>query len=259
VTTDSPTADPHLQALRSSADRLRAIVAPLEDDRLESAAYPTGWSIADVLSHIGSGAVIQQRRLDDALADRPTPDDFAPAVWDTWNTKPARARADDALLADQALIERLDSLPGTDRARLRLPMGPMTFDFAEFVGLRLNEHVFHTWDVEVALDPAATLPPEPAGLVVDRLELVARYTARPAGTTRVITVRTTAPVRRFTIDLRSDTVTFSPEETARAHDVELPAEAFARLVYGRLDPDRPLAVGGDRTALEALRRAFPGP
>ena len=35
-----------------------------------SRAYPSEWTIADVLSHVGSGAVIMQRRLDDSLAGR---------------------------------------------------------------------------------------------------------------------------------------------------------------------------------------------
>jgi hypothetical protein len=38
----------------------------------------------------------------------------------------------------------------------------------------------------------------------------------------------------------------------------LPAEAFVRLVYGRLDPDHtpPVETGGDE--LDALRKVFPG-
>ena len=37
----------------------------LDDDALVRPAYPSEWSIADVLSHIGSGAVIFGRILDD--------------------------------------------------------------------------------------------------------------------------------------------------------------------------------------------------
>jgi hypothetical protein len=57
--------------------------------------YPSEWSVADVLSHLGSGAVITHRRLEDALAGRKTPDDFALGVWDEWNAKgPLAQRAD---------------------------------------------------------------------------------------------------------------------------------------------------------------------
>ena len=58
-------------------------------------------------------------------------------------------------------------------------MGPMSFDFDGFVGLRLNEHAFHTWDIDVVLDQKATIPVPVAHFVVDNLELVGRYTAKP--------------------------------------------------------------------------------
>jgi uncharacterized protein (TIGR03083 family) len=245
--------------LRTSAARLHALIAPLDDDELEKPAYPTDWRIADVLSHIGSGAIIQHRSMDDALAGQATPDDFAPTVWESWNAKSTRAKADDALEADRALIERLESLSDGDRARFRLEMGPLTFDFDGFVAIRLNEHTFHTWDIEVALEPLATIPVDAAALVVDNLDLVARFTAKPTGTTRTITVDTTAPARRFTIDLATESVTFASGMTEAEADLTLPAEAFARLVYGRLDDDLTPPAGGDRSALEELRRVFPGP
>ena len=46
-----------LDALRASADRLAALVEPLTPDELRLSAYPTEWTIAQVLSHLGSGAV----------------------------------------------------------------------------------------------------------------------------------------------------------------------------------------------------------
>ena len=45
----------------------------------------------------------------------------------------------------------------TRSARLQFSMGPITVDFDGFIGMRLSEHTLHTWDVEVALDPHATL------------------------------------------------------------------------------------------------------
>ena len=57
-----------LEALHHSADRLRAFVAGLDDAALSRSAYPTEWTVADVCSHLGSGAVIMERRLQDLLA-----------------------------------------------------------------------------------------------------------------------------------------------------------------------------------------------
>jgi hypothetical protein len=38
----------------------------------------------------------------------------------------------------------------------------------------------------------------------------------------------------------------------------LPAEAFVRLVYGRLDPDHTPPLTSRQVDLDRLRRAFPG-
>jgi uncharacterized protein (TIGR03083 family) len=251
--------DTRLEGLRFSVARLRTLVGPLEDTQLVAPAYPTEWTIADVLSHIGSGAVIMQRRLDDGLLGQPTPDDFAPAVWGTWNAKSPRSKADHALVADQDLLARIESLTTAERSRFRFAMGPINLDFDGFVGMRLNEHAFHTWDIEVVFDPAAVVPAEAATHLVDNLELVARFTAKPTGSTRIIAVRTIDPRRDFTISFAPDSVTVTTGDSGQQPDLELPAEAFARLIYGRLDPQHTSSVSGDLNAVDELRRAFPGP
>jgi uncharacterized protein (TIGR03083 family) len=247
----------HLDALRSSVQHLHDVVAPLGLRRLEEPAYPQEWTIADVLSHVGSGAVIMQRRLADALAGQPTPDDFAPSTWDEWNAKQPRAKADDALTADRELLGRLDGLTGAERAGFRLAMGPIAVDFDGFVGLRLNEHALHTWDIEVALDPDARVRADAAALVVDNLGLIARYTGKPTGTSGTVTVRTTDPARWFAVDL--DAVSMTALDRGERADLTLPAEALVRLVYGRLDAAHTPRTEGDPQVLEELRRAFPGP
>jgi hypothetical protein len=40
--------------------------------------------------------------------------------------------------------------------------------------------------------------------------------------------------------------------------LELPAESFCRLVYGRLDADHSPAVPANGEVLDLLRRVFPG-
>jgi uncharacterized protein (TIGR03083 family) len=251
-------ADAHVAALHSSVARLRQVVSRLDDADVTRRAYPAEWTIADVLSHLGSGAVITQRRLEDTLTGAPTPDDFAPGVWDEWNAKTPVAQRDDALAADAALRARLEAVAPEEAGSLTFAMGPMTLDFADFVGMRLNEHALHTWDVEVAGDPAATIPQPVAALVADNLGLIARFTARPTGDTTTITVATRQPARGFTVELTPDSVTFGPSSVTGTPDVELPAEAFARLVYGRLDEEH-TPPGDHGPALDVLRRVFPGP
>src|SRR4051794_11806973 len=110
-----PMAMAHIEALGSSVLRLRAIAAPMSESDLLDGAYPVEWNIAQVLSHLGSGAVIMKRRLDDTVASRSTPEDYAPSVWDTWNAKEPLAQRDDCLAADAALLARLQAIPDEDR------------------------------------------------------------------------------------------------------------------------------------------------
>src|ERR1700694_5232155 len=126
--TNQTAVDPPLQGVRASAGRLRSLVTPLSPTQLEGRAYPTEWTIADVVSHLGSGAVIMLRRIDDSVADQQMPDDFAQSVWDTWNAKSPSAKPHDGLAADQALIERIDTMSDDERSRFRMTLGPMEFD-----------------------------------------------------------------------------------------------------------------------------------
>jgi uncharacterized protein (TIGR03083 family) len=250
-----------LDALRLSVPRLRGIVEPLDDDAIIQPAYPSEWTLAQVMSHLGSGAVILQRRLDDALAGATMPDDFAPQIWDEWNAKTSRAQVNDGLAADTAFLAALDEVSDGERREFSFSLGPMSFDFDGFVGLRMNEHALHTWDIDVALDPVATIPASIAAAVVDNLELVGRYTARPtAGDPATITVRTVSPERRFAVNLTAEGATLAPSAaTTDVADIELPAEAFARLIYGRLDPTHTPSLVGDPAIIDRLRATFPGP
>jgi uncharacterized protein (TIGR03083 family) len=246
-----------LEALRGSVERLQTVVEMLDPAELVTQAYPTEWTVADVLSHLGSGAQILERRLEDSLANVDTPDDAAPAVWDVWNAMTPDAQAADAVVADRSLLDRLDGLDDEERERFRFAMGPMTFDLDGFVGLRLNEHALHLWDIEVALDPAAPVASGSVPSIVDNLSMWAKFTAQPLQAPGSITVETTDPPRTFVLGLGPDEVTISPSDAVDDPDLALPAEALVRLVYGRLDPDHTPPVRGSAD-LDELRRIFPG-
>ena len=246
-----------LDALETSVARLRGIAEGLGADQLREPGYPTEWSIADVLSHIGSAAVIMQLRLDAALTGDDLADGFAQPIWDEWNAKSDDAKAADGLAADRALLERIESLTDEERSRFSMSMGPITVDYPQFIGLRLNEHALHTWDVEVAIDPGATLPPDATRLIIDSVAMIARFTGKATGSHHDLHVRTTEPARDFTLSLGGDAVSLTPCDDDHAPDLELPAEAMIRLVYGRLDADHTPPVRGNAD-LDELRRTFPG-
>jgi uncharacterized protein (TIGR03083 family) len=236
--------------LTASAERLAALVAPLSAEELRRQAYPTEWSVADVLSHLGSGAVILRRRLDG--------DVDAQAVWNEWNAKEPEAQAGDARAADRALLDRLAALTPDEEAQIRLAMGPVELDLTTFLGLRVNEHALHTWDVAVTIDATATVPEAAAALMVDTLPMMTRFVGKPTGADRDITIRTDSPTGHFIVALRPDGVTLSPGDPVERPDLELTADALVRLVFGRLDPDHTPTMKGSPSDLEELRRAFPG-
>jgi uncharacterized protein (TIGR03083 family) len=246
-----------LDALRNSVDRLGDVVGRLGPDQVRQPAYPTEWSIADTLSHLGSGAVISTAVVEDVVQGRAPDPNFNQSVWDEWNAKDPESQAADVLTADRALLGALDGMDDAQRGAFRFSMGPFELDFAGYVGLRLNEHVVHVWDVEVVLDPTATLPDDASEVMIGSLGMIAGFAGKPIGAERAVTITTSTPVRGVTVALGLDAVQLSLSDPVASPDLTLPAEAFIRLVYGRLDEDHtPPDVGGG--ALHDLRRAFTG-
>ncbi|MCU1467185.1 MAG: hypothetical protein JWM72_3113 [Actinomycetia bacterium] len=246
-----------LQALKSSSAHLRSIVEPLRDEQIVAPSYASEWTIADVLSHLGSSAVIMGARLDAGLAGTQPADDFAAPVWDQWNAKSPAAKVADGLAADRAYLERLDAVTAAERAAFHVTLGPMQLDFDGLVGTRLNEHALHTWDIEVMFDPSAPVAPDATALIIDNIAMIVGFTGKPTGAERVLHVRTTEPARDFALAVGKERMSLEPDTGDRAPDLELPAEAFIRLVYGRLDPDHTPSVRGSAD-LDELRRMFPG-
>ena len=250
-----------LEALTTSVRRLHEIAAPLNPAQLDEQTYPSEWSVAQTLSHVGSGAVIMRARIDDILAGVETDEGLAPSVWDEWNAKTPEAMRTDALAADAALVARLASMTADERAGFRFQMGPMDLDFDGLVAIRLSEHALHTWDVEVTFDPSAPVAPTSAAIVVDNLAMLAGFTGKAIGSARDVHVHTTDPERDVTLAFTADGVSLQDGGSDGPADLELPAEAFIRLIYGRLDVDHtPASVSGTGGAglLAELREAFPG-
>jgi len=250
---------PWIDALRRSHDRLQAVAGPLDLDQLQRKSYASEWSIAQVLSHIGSQAEIFGLFLDAGLSgqDPPGPDAFPP-IWETWNAKSPQDQAADALRADEAVTARFESLDDDQRKRFRLSLFGMDLDAAGLARMRLGEHAVHTWDVAVALDPAATLAPDAVGLLIDTVGQLAARAGKPGGIQRRLHVSTSSPVRHFTLETGDKVTLVASEYSEGLPELGLPAEAFVRLVYGRLDPAHTPAVETRRADLDDLRQVFPG-
>jgi uncharacterized protein (TIGR03083 family) len=251
--------DPWIRALRHSHDVLRAHVEPMDATAVEQPAYPSEWSIAQVLSHLGSGAEIFCLFLESGLRgdDPPGQDEFGP-IWQQWNERSPQAQAADGLAADEKLLTAVESLDAGQRASLRLNLFGMDLDLTGLVGMRLNEHAVHSWDVLVAADPATTLAADATELMIDSLGRIATWAGKPQETPVDVTIVTSDPDRTFA--LRSaEAVSVQP---GRAGDggpeLRMPAEALIRLIYGRLDPAHTPPLEADGVDLDELRRIFPG-
>jgi uncharacterized protein (TIGR03083 family) len=246
-----------LQVLRESVQHLNHVASSIDSAEYTSSAYPSEWTIAQTFSHLGSGAVIGQRRFEDSLAQRESDPTFNTSVWDEWNAKEPANQVLDSLASDAALLSTLESSTQEERDAFQFMMGPFKFDFDGLVGLRLGEHVLHTWDVEVPFNPQATLPNDAANAILDGIEFIVARTGKPTGETRNVTIRTSEPVRDFTLKLDTDSVELIETPHDGDVDLEIPAEALVRLIYGRLDTEHtPASVSAD--VVNDLRQVFPG-
>jgi uncharacterized protein (TIGR03083 family) len=184
----------------------------------------------------------------------PSPDAFQ-AIWATWNARSPEEQATRYLAANEALVSRVESLTAAERAGFAVTMfGPAPADLAAFLGMRLSEHAVHTWDIAVTLDPVARVAPDAVDLLVDSLPMIAGFSAKQAAAPASVAVTTTGPDRVFTLDTAGVSLVPGPGEASAS--VALPAEAFLRLVYGRLgDADEVTASG---VTVPDLQAVFPG-
>jgi uncharacterized protein (TIGR03083 family) len=246
-----------LKVLRESVQHLNDVATSIDPSDYTSYAFPSVWTIADTFSHLGSGAVIGQRRFEDSLAQRESDPTFNTSVWDEWNAKDPASQVTDSLASDAALLSRLEASTEEEREAFYFMMGPFKFDFDGLVGLRLGEHVLHTWDVEVPFKPDASLSNDAANAILDSIQFVVARTGKPTGETKDIALRTSNPPRDFTLRLGAESVDFLEEHHEGAVDLELPAESLVRLIYGRLDTEHtPASI--DDGVIGELRSVFPG-
>ena len=211
-----------------------------------------------MLSHLGSQAEIFGLFLDAGLTgqDPPGREAFGP-IWNVWNAKDPQAQATDGLRADEMTVERFESVDPGQKAQLRLQLFGMDMDMTGLARMRVSEHAIHTWDVAVALDPSATVAPDAVGLLIDTVGQLAARSAKPDGKQRRLRVSTTDPERHFILETGDAVSLTESDHEDGLPELRLPAEAFVRLVYGRLGPSH-TPVEADGVDLDDLRPLFPG-
>jgi uncharacterized protein (TIGR03083 family) len=264
----TPLTDRTIDADSRTYQRLARLVGTLTDDDLVRPSGASEWTVAAVLSHLGSGAEITRDTLQAAQEGTDRPGDANQAVWARWNAMSPREHADGYLRAAEDLDRALGDLDAAQRDSLRVPMAflPEPADVDLFTGMRLNEVALHAWDVEVAFDPGAVLPDDVAALLVEQyagplafLLGFAGRTAELADRPVTLTVRTVSPDGTLGLELGDQARLTGPPARSDG-ELRLPMHALPRLLSGRLraaDDSRGIEVEGP-VSLDDLRRVFAG-
>ncbi|HTT91624.1 MAG TPA: maleylpyruvate isomerase family mycothiol-dependent enzyme [Acidimicrobiales bacterium] len=257
--------DPHrwIHALRVSHDALLAQVADLTPAQLQQGSYCRDWDVAQVLSHLGSGAEIALVGLERVLGHRePLNREEFPLIWDRWNALAPEGKATEMVVWDRRHVSVLQALDDKTLKSLRMNLFGMDLDAVHIVGLRLGEHAVHSWDVAVSFNPAAEVLPSSVELLVDRIPYIAGRLAKPekASAKTQIKIKTSHPDRQFLLSIGDGVALSKDVEGPVDGYLELTSAALLRLVYGRLDPvHTPPGTNTKGSAnLDELREIFAG-
>ena len=260
------TADQPISALRSGHDELAPYVRALQPTELTGPSGAQDWTVAQVLSHLGSGAEISLAALAASIGRLPAPaPDFNQRVWARWNAMTPQEQADGFLTANEALVQRYQAVDDHARNNTRIDLGflPAPVDMATAAAVRLNEFTLHSWDVRIAADPHATLAAEAVEPLLGVLPLFIGWLGTPEsaldGRAVTVAVHTTSPDTDLGLDI-ADRVTLIGVPDEPDASLSLPAESWLRLVTGRLGADvtpADVSVAGALT-VDDLRKVFPG-
>ena len=257
----SSSADRTIAALTNEHTSLADIAASITDEQLTAPSGASEWALHRVFSHLGSGAEITLAGLQAALG-APAPDEgFNQSVWDRWDASSPREQLDGFVTHDAALIAALEALDETHRAELQLELGflPFPLSVASFAGMRLNEVAQHSWDVRVALDPAAGIAVESARVLVEQYSEGLGFMLGFIGKADQLDRPTVVDVHGFGLTI-ADSVALTAAPVDATAVFSGPLEAAVRLLGGRLTAAHtPADVGvTGNVTLEDLRRVFPG-
>lgn len=259
-------ADQIIDALRSGHDYLTTVVHGLAAADLDRPSGASEWTVAQVLSHLGSGAEIGLAALEGALSGTGPKDmDFNKSVWARWDAMPPAEQAEGFVASNEALVRAYADLDAQTRQDLRIDLGflPAPVDVATAASMRLSEFANHSWDVEVAFDRTVGLARAATEPLLDQVGMLIGFVGKAdalGGRHVRVAVRTTSPERSFGLDL-GDAVALTDEPAEPDAVLSTPAEWWLRLVTGRHAPantPKGVTLTGDGLTLDDLRRVFPG-
>jgi uncharacterized protein (TIGR03083 family) len=251
--------DRTITALRAEHDMLAGVARTLTDDQLAVIGGAAEWTVAQVLSHLGSGAEIGRASIARAAGETVAAEDNQ-TIWARWDSSAPRAQVEGFLDYNARWLETVEAFTPEQRTSLTVDLGflPEPAPLLTALSMRLNEVANHSWDVRVAFDPNAGVDADSAAVLVDLLAgplgFMLGFLAKPAELAAPVSIA--LPGAGLVID---DAVTVVDHLEAPSATFNGPPEAFIRLVTGRLKTpyDKGITVEGTIT-LDDLRRVFPG-
>lgn len=258
-----------LQLLRDAHERLADRSAALGPDDIDTRSFCTEWSIAQVFSHLGSGAELGVMALA-AARDRQAPPDPS-LVWNRWDTKAPRDMVADFVPADDGYVDALDeAIEAAEGGQaLLVPIDGRPWPLELVMTARLVELALHEWDVAVIEDPGVEVDADAAAwtLATFPLEVAAQAAATTVAvrlTPLIVAIEICDPWDRLALELLPSgarlTRTSRPVEGADAVLTLTSAAAWMRLISGRwrheID-DAPARITGELSVGD-LYQLFPG-
>lgn len=249
-----------IASLRTLHDDLAAFGVKLTPDQLRERSYDTEWSVADVLSHLGSAAELGLHRLRTGLEGSP---EGNAEVWAKWNARTPEQQAVEAIAAEEEYVSALEACDDPTLEGLRRQLAGLDLKAWQILSLRVSELAMHGWDVAVAFDETAAVPAVAVPAIFDMLWITLRFAAQPHDGELRVRMLTTDPDRDYVFELVQGEARLTPSGDTDTSSVDgelrLPAEALLRLFYGRLDPRHtPPYKATDDTLLDRLRAIFRG-
>jgi uncharacterized protein (TIGR03083 family) len=254
-------------ALRHSHRELETFAKSLPPADLACRSYCTEWTVAQVYSHLGSGAEIEAARIQAALSGEPAPNPGP--IWQRWNALVAAEAVGRFASADAGYLKLITELDLDEVGNVQVSMDSLQVPLGTAMVMRLAEHALHSWDVYVAFNDDAEVASDAAELLVDLypreiISMVASLKIASKLGSASLRIDIAKPRRTLTMAF-GETVTVDTaregSDEATTGRLRLPTGgAWARLLTGRLDDDHlPADVTSTGTpALHDLRTALQG-
>ena len=244
-----------LSLLETSHEQLLSLMRRDDAPAPKASAFPAEWAVSDVISHLGSGAEIFALILRRLVQDEPAPvqEDFV-SIWSRWDAKAPEDQVQDGLQSDAYFVDVAVSASSeiTD-----VPAFGSIMPISEFLAMRLQEHIVHTWDIETAVNPSATFRSDYLPFLLDQLPSVAPRSARPVTLPLTVDIRVLDPDAWFRLDLGAE-ASLAPLDSAPQADLTMSAEPFVRMIFGRLLGARAVVSGAEAELATHLTSVFQG-